>query len=444
MEARSEIKVYSRWRIQLLILLMVLQLFLLFIIARRNFQLMQIAWTITDWSPNRYEIETVTIDGIGDPWYIDRTLFFNQGYQLRHVTDKKTESWDLPSITFEEALFSAVMIGKGNQPWLLLGKRLAHFDGNQWIFLTTPFDAEIHNYLSPSIAFHGPIVWGIDNASNGTRLIRLDLSQEPIQTQEILLPNGLDEQQFKFDCIVPVEDNNLLAIISNNVEVDFYYFQNHLWKNITSFVKTQSSNIYVNDIAVSSDGQIWIVLTDWIRGKHIGKFDPREGSWKWLEIEHTKIADREFEYEQIAIDALGRVWLSAVQLRPKIKTGLVVNGEQDNLVYTPEYNTIGVYNETRDDKLVEVRHYTTANSSLENNRMSRVLLGPDGRIWTWDRQLAWMDSQKRDLPLPLPEWIVFITNQEILLPIMVFILILLVSLIILRQLFRRRAGRKAN
>ena len=371
-----------------------------------------VAWNISDRQANRFEIKAVTIDSHGSPWLIVQKLFRDgDDYELHHVTNNNVDIWDLPSLTFEEMMSVSVAKDNMDNPWLLVGKRLAHWDGTKWVFSSTPLDASIHDYLPPSVAIKDSIVWGIDYSEKkeeGKRIVWLDLGQEPIQSREVLLPAGLDEQKYKFEGIISTGKDNLLAVLSDDMEVSIYRLQNFEWQKITSFQKEQASNLYIRDIVVDLNDQIWVVVNPWVKndGKLVGKYDPKNNIWTWFDIEpQSDVANRFFDYGFIGVDNLGRVWLSAVQYGPDgSRAALFGPSNGDLLGY--ETDTLGVYEENSENKLVEIRHYTSKNSHLETSRVSRLILGSDEKIWTWGKQLVWMDSRQQLLPKPLPNWFV--------------------------------------
>ena len=410
----------------LLYLLIFNQMVVLFLISWNDLPI-SIVWKTVDWSLDRSEINGVAIDGSGEPWFLFDTTSRNNVYQLHHMDKGKTTSWDLPPITFEEAQFVSIAKDKNNNPWLILGKRLAYWDGSQWKFIPMPLDADIKDFICPSVVIKDSIVWGVDTAAEQTRIIQMDINQEPIQAQEITLPDGLDPQEYRFDCIIPGENNGVLAVLSKGVQqVDFYQYQNQEWQKITSFKKEEESYLYVNDVTVDSKGQIWVVLQDWIDGKPVGKFDPKGKIWTWLDMEQPVPNIKYIEYGHIAVDNFGRVWLSATQYGMK---GNIFSPIAQN------FDAIGVYEESPDGKLVDIRQYTTRNSSLKTSRVSKITIGPDGKIWTWSKQLVWMDGTLQELPQPLPDWFVSLVNPKVMI---VFSYLLLAVLIVIQVRNRRR------
>jgi hypothetical protein len=426
-----------------LLLVLICLLLSTFLNNWRNLTL-PIAWNISDRQVNRFEIKAVTIDSNGSPWLIAQKLFRDsEGYELRHITENEVDIWDLPSLTYEEMMSISVAKDKTDTPWLLIGERLAHWNGTEWVFSPTPLNASIHDFLSSSTVIQDSIAWGVDYATEGKRIIRLDLGQEPIQAREILLPDGLDTQKYAFESIVSIGDNDLLAVVSNDMQLDMYRLQNFEWRKITSFQKDQASKLYIQDMVVDSNDRIWVVVNPWVKsdGKLVGKYDPKDNIWTWFDIEpQSDVANRFFDYGFIGVDDLGRVWLSAVQYGPDgSRAALFGSSNSDLLGY--ETDTLGVYEENSENKLVEIRHYTSKNSYLETRRVSRLILGSDEKIWTWGKQLVWMDSRQQLLPKPLPNRFVALTTKYRMIISLLSLAFLIIVFAIQWQIRRQRLVR---
>jgi hypothetical protein len=393
----------------------------------KEFPLIQIAWKMADRTWNLSQrVEKVSIDEHGNPWFI------NDGSKLRYINNGQPFSWDLLPTTYEERIFSEIIGTSEDQgPWILLGKRLLQWDKDRWESFDLPSDANIQSYSQKSVVVRNMVVWGIDSSTNGSRIIQIDLTQHPFQSREIFLPSELTSEQYKFDCIALANENALLAFISNDEKTVIYNFQDGSWRKITEHQKEKQSKVYWGNVVVDAQDQIWVVLESfWWPGNKVGKYNPQEDKWTWFTFEYPDIKGREFEYDELLVDKLGRVWISGFQYKPLTQPG----SDDDKSDYTPEYSVVGVY-EVRESILHEVRHYTPRNSSLDIGRVSRMLLGSDGKIWTGDKRLVWMDSNVSKLALPLPEWASIFTRYEIIIAIQVFgsFLIIIASFIRFRE-----------
>jgi len=386
-----------------------------------------IGWKIADWSFDR-QIKTLTLDDQNDPWFIVEKSLRNREYELHHLTNAGVDSWKLPPITFEEVTFASVAVGADGNPWLILGKRLAHWDGSEWMISPMPLDAEINDYSCPSVAFKGSTVWGIDSASEMTRIIQLDLSQTPVDASATSLPNSLDASQYDFDCILSTK-NGIIAAISSKDQVEFYELQNEVWQKITSFGKDQVSKIYMKDIALDSAGQIWVLFRLRAEEHQVGKYDPQTNKWTWLDVKRKEeFNSYQYDYGHIAVDNFGRVWISAVQFQQGGKLFFSGNVVAD---------TIGVFEE-EGAGLSETIRYTSRNSSLQTSRVARIIVGQDGKVWTWSEQLVWLDGGQESLPTPLPNWLAKLSSTDGLVILIALSVVLLIVLIAVQIKYRFR------
>lgn len=369
-----------------------------------------VGWNISDYTRNRYEVSAVTIDSSHNPWLIAQKLFREgDDYELRHITENNERIWSLPPLTHIEVATIGVAKDSADNPWLVFGERLAHWNGTQWEFVPTPLNADLQDFGSPSLIIEDSIVWGVDYTTEGKRIIRLDVGQEPIQSREIVLPDELVAQGYAFEAIVSTRNDELLVAVNNDVQVAFYSLRDFEWQKITSFQKEETSTVRIRDVVTDSKDQIWVMLQPWISEKNIGKYDPKEDAWTWLDIqEQPELANRHFSYHSIAVDDLDRVWLVAYQSKLEEESAFP---NQDS--YSYEADAVGVFEQGPDNTLVEIRHYTTKNSHLETNLVSDIILGSDEKIWTWGEQLVWMDSSQRELPQPAPDWFVALTSHKV-------------------------------
>jgi hypothetical protein len=371
---------------------------LLFFAQSKNFLVISIAWNTEDWSFKRSSVDLARIDSQGHPWLIVKDYLDFNHYHLRHVTSEGTKSWKLPPLGSASA-FSIGLAEDGNQdPWLIMGKQLAHWEGGQWTFLNTPMDAQLWGVSGMELAVDDSIVWGIDQATHN-RIIRLDLSQPPGKVDVFPLPISSASAGCQIGGIKILPDGDLMAIFHNDSVFGVFRLHGYEWQEITSIQKGISSETCVSDFTVGPDGNIWVLSSSVVENKNVGKFDPQQNAWTWMDIRHPgiegQIGSFEFGYSNIAVDSLGRVWISGDRERGRI-----------------DYDMVGVYEEGAEDTLVEIRHYTSENSSLESGVTHRLLQTLDGRIWSWGGQLVWIQSDKRELPNPAPDWIAVINGRE--------------------------------
>lgn len=397
-----------------------------------------IAWHAVGWTLGYQSITTVVLDNQGDPWFID------DQQRLHHITAEQSQTWELPPLTFQERLLPGLVGGNDGQtpPLVFLGTRLLQWRGGQWQSWPMPLDAKVYRHFCPSIVTQGPQVWGIDSATEGGRIIQFDLSTEPLQATEIFPPAEAQANQFVFHCLVATNTDDFVAVLANATDVAFYRLKQNSWQKVTTFSKTRTSNLYLNDLTVDAAGQIWVVLVDWVPGAKVGRYAPQTDTWVWFDIKHAADSAADlFLYDQIAVDARGRVWLTAEQHQLGGPTLFNTPPATAEPVYTKSHSTVGVYDVTPDNVLVEKWLYTAKNSGLETSRVADLRLEPDGRLWTWNQHLVWMDSTAPTLPTPLPNWVASLLNLPTILVIQFFSLLLIVVVSVLEIRAKRKAQR---
>jgi hypothetical protein len=154
-------------------------------------------------------------------------------------------------------------------------------------------------------------------------------------------------------------------------------------------------------------------------------------AWDWSELR----SEQDFfeNYRSIEIDECGRAWLSgAVYRRQSADVGIF-----EGLV-------LDVFELTADSQARRLVRYTADNSNYQGGHsmsFSGVRLGIDGRMWAADERLVWLDSTARDLPSPLPDWIVAVTSHEVGLILLLsssVVLVVYAVVYVLAQRARRR------
>jgi len=423
----------NKWISGLRTSLLIVQCVVLLLMGWRMAPL-SISWQTEDWSFSANDISAVLIDENNEPWFLVGKSIKNHQYELRHIANGELISWNLSSITFEEAQFASIAVGADGNPWLILGKRLAHWDGNQWIFSPMPFGSDIKDFSCQSVVVKGSTVWGIDNSAAQIRIIQLDIRTDSVQARVISLPDDLNSSPFSFDCIVSTKTGVLVAL-SNEKQVVFYELKDKGFRRITSFEKEQIAKSFINDMAVNSSGQIWVLFGFRNEGKQFGTYNPASDKWTWLDAKREKeFSAYEYDYGHLAVDTFDRVWVSAVQYGSERKLFSFSNVVAD---------TIGVFKEG-DDGLDEVQLYTSLNSSLYTSRVARIIVGSDGKIWTWGEQLVWLDGSQTSLPSTLPSWMAKLSSYNGLVGLTTLSITLLVVMIVLIALQRKTVSQKTS
>jgi hypothetical protein len=194
----------------------------------------------------------------------------------------------------------------------------------------------------------------------------------------------------------------------------FYRLQDDRWQELAG----PSSGNPIKDFAMDHNGRLWALNRPWRDDAWmIGQYDPGTASWAWSELEPAGDSLVR-EYHAIQVDARGRVWLAGTYQDVRLRAR----------------NFVTVFEPVPGAPARRIVEYDDDNSNYQGDISPGSLrLGPDGRIWTADDRLVWMDSTAPELPRPLPAWLASATSLRgrifltvgsviILTPMMVFLI----------------------
>ena len=136
----------------------------------------------------------------------------------------------------------------------------------------------------------------------------------------------------------------------------------------------------VKDVAVAPDGHVWVATAN-----SVATFD----GTRWRFFEKSKGFKVAYSFEKIAVDAHGRVWVTAgsagllmydgtrwtVVSKPSLSTGRALAIDKRGRVWVGTYGGVSVYNGR------SWVAYTHANSKLPTDSVGSLATDARGRIW---------------------------------------------------------------
>jgi hypothetical protein len=313
--------------------------------------------------------------------------------------------WDLPADVDSQlgcGFPRGVAQDGAGRPVVIYVDRLLHWDGEAW--KQEPFaPAESGLSVFPGwVASRGAQVWGTARAANGSEMVLFNLDLSTGEWHVVLPPasavaDGL-AMSHRFHQSV---DGSLLVLMTGENQVRLYLLQDGEWlePGYPIFVPSPAG---ISDFAVDSAGRIWFLLAVGSGKYALGRFDPETTAWDWSELESEQ--DFYKSYRSLEVDERGRVWLSGSAYR-----------KQSAGVATFASFVLDVFELTADGQARWLVGYTPDNSNYQSGHpmsYSGARLGVDGRMWAADDRLVWLDGTARDLPSPLPDWIVAVTSRE--------------------------------
>jgi hypothetical protein len=389
----------------------------------RQYLLLPTGWNRGDYSANRFEVETVRIDSQGDPWLLSWQSYDKNLWQLRHLTGQKTETWDMPGLSIDDRLNFGMMQDAQNEPWLIFENRLLHREGGQWEEYPIPEGADWYSPSDGPLTRPDSILWRMSQSKD--HLLRFDLGAAPPKATKLPLPDSAVSGGYSFERLFEASENKLIALFDGKTDVKFFRYRDNGWEELTAIQKEAPSYSYIRDSTLDSKGNIWILLRTGIAEKTVGRYDPEDNSWIWFVTPLATASGEIYEFTSILIDARGRLWL--------VEKYFGMQPKSDNLVVF-EMDTAGAWK--------EIRRYTKNNSGFQSMAIASNPQAPDGRIWTWDRQLYWIRGDADELPYPLPDWLAFLNSSEGGLWILVGITILIVFILVLQYGARKLDDKK--
>ncbi|MBN1976646.1 MAG: hypothetical protein JW918_04515 [Anaerolineae bacterium] len=395
---------FDRFNIAVLILFILSQVVYWYLSIGHDFVLASVAWKSAWGRALATSVEAFSLDSDDTVWIMTETGLGND-CRVQHVTNSGTRTWDVPD-GMGRLPGCGVPIGlardDAGRPVVVYEDQLLHWDGEAWqheIF------APVENGLrvnSGWVASRGIRLWGTAETANGSGsvLFGLDLSSgefRVVPPPASAVNDGL-AMSYRFRQSV---DGSLLVLMTGGSQVRLYLLRDGEWLEPGCTVFTPSP-ARVSSFAVDSAGRIWLLL-DAEPGKYdLGRFDPETATWDWSEFESGQDFYR--DYESIEVDERGRVWLSGSAYR---RRGANV-GIFEGLV-------LDVFELTADGQAHQLVCYTPDNSNYQGGHsmsFSGVRLGGGGRLWAADDRLVWLDTTARELPSPLPDWILPLTGTE--------------------------------
>jgi hypothetical protein len=389
----------------------------------RQYLLLPLGWNRGDYSANRFEVEGIKIDSLGDPWLLSWQSYDTNLWQIRHITGQETEIWDVPGLNTGDRLNFGIMQDSRNQPWLIFEKRLSHWEGGQWVDYPFPEDADWFSPGDGPLTQPDSILWRL--APSKDHLLRLDLRAAPPQAKKLPLPDAALPGGYSLDRLFGVSENELIALFDRKADAGLFRYRENQWEELTIIAGEEPSYSYIRDSTLDSKGQIWILLMTGIAEKTIGKYDPADNSWTWYATPFPASSGGNYEFTNILLDARGRLWLTERFFGPKAGA-----------------DKLAVFEEDPAGAWKEIRRYTEDNSGFQSMAIAYNPQAPGGRIWTWGRQVYWIHGDADELPSPLPEWLAFLNGSEGGVWTMGFILALILLILVLQSVSRNVSKKK--
>ncbi len=339
-------------------------------------------------------IECYSLDQDGSPW-VAVGAGFNDKYSVVHVTPDGAQTWNLPPEARQLSNIGPYGVARdgAGQPWIAFKQGILHWNGETWDKIST---IQPGSPGQPISSFDTWIWATAGYMGEGDSLYRLDLASGITYT--VPYPESAFLAKMKPSGIHILPNNDLLVSFYNDNEHRAYRLQEDGWQEPGEVIEQPAPKLFISDLTLDSTGQIWALSSRYDNEAWIGKLDSMTEKWDWHRLPpfDDAVADQWVDYRNIQVDNLGRVWIEGYE-----------HGE--NYI-----NFVAVFELTLDDRVNEIVRYTTDNSNYQQGLSDTGLrFGPDGRMWSADDTLTWIDSNAPELPQPLPAWVDIVSSLKV-------------------------------
>jgi hypothetical protein len=358
--------------------------------------------TLDHWSPRVWNEElgpwfthSVSYDSDDTLWAL--TSPYKGDYYIWHLSGENNKHWTLPKEICIECDFSPISHDSRGFPIVISTEvdpsdksksinKVNAWDGQNWVKYSLPQNLSVRDDLSISNLYAMDTrVWGQQNGN----LAYIDFAVNEVrvfQSPEEMQLNGFKLQQFKANW-----DGSLLVKFVAEGKPEFLYrVIDEKWQKLMEY---SSSELRILDFCQDFQGNIWATTLNLANGQaRLGYYDIQDAVWAWNDLNLEKRVGDQIIFQDLAVDAKGRVWLLGIRKN---------KDEKDSL---SRFVLVGNWTE---GSFVPIVEYTENNSNLD---IIDYFIVTNNKIWTTFGSLYWIDTNVDDLPSPMPDWVVWLKD----------------------------------
>ncbi len=331
--------------------------------------------TIPKSTPFSYIYE-YSVDTDGAVWAVDGKASSDNAYNIRHITNGKTNSWKFLDPSDDYLL--NVGGDKDDSPWIFKWYTTFHWENGQWVEVPYPIDLQrIEDNLKWEI-FDGSFWVLLDESNNNSPgLFAWNLTNN--ESQIILLP-AYKSVDFS-ERLRRNSDGSLLLLRAYNKDIrtiEIFQLKDQNWEYLISFRAPENadlSNVGYIDATIDASGQFWffVPLEDH-GGYFIYRLNAQSNQWESTELTNTLGAEF-IELYRFDVDSFGRIWVGS-------------------------YNALRAFAPNWGHEAEQLVYYTRENSGAIIGGYNMVYA--DGKIWA-SYEPIWINANAEKLPRPFPD-----------------------------------------
>lgn len=360
-------------------------------------------WNWNAFSPWTFSSENIsgfTVESSSSVWIVTRD-YVSEQLTINHLDGNKTQSWTIPGneMSGTNARHVQILVDSKQQPVLVGQDNLYVPAGTAWGKIPYPagYSADLDR-LSTASNLSNEIWAVLTNQELDHPDLLIHIQADHPQPQPVELADPETHQLIRPQKIVPAPDGSFLLqdgkriYVIRNGTIQLHYD-----------VMTRDQ-LGIEDFTLLNNKELYVLLSS---------FPAQEGSVERIDAQGQPTLTQlpmvaaepngpERFYESIEVDSHGRLWIGG-------------NYPYFMAVFEPDWQGTA-------RKMVEYNEY---NSSYQNGGYgSDVVMSSDGRIWSADDRLVWIDSNAAELPEPLPDWLAKARQDFVLSRIAIALLVL--------------------
>ncbi|HMZ44649.1 MAG TPA: hypothetical protein PLI15_16485 [Anaerolineales bacterium] len=290
------------------------------------------------------------------------------GYTLYYLPGEN--KWTLPEDQYGESYPQFVSGDPNGFPIVWMDTGAFHYEIDDWRFI--PYE----NSLDVNMDF-----FDSRGVASGTKCLMIESQKNQIVEIDALtgkwsvihLPEDVNQQDALPISMRRASNGDILVLIVDNPAASVYVLSDGEW--MLQKYPVSMPGGFVKDYSLDNDGSLWVLLADY-RYFAVEKIDLNGNASK------TQLPFQDDVYvDQLIVDGLERLWVT----------------ERFSDVLT-------VFNPVWDGTAVEVVQYTEHNSNYQGGDLHYLEISPDGRVWSFGKNIITMDATVNKLPSPWPAW----------------------------------------
>lgn len=343
---------------------------------------------VGSWESLSNSVVGASIESSDSIWIAKRD-FTSDTVIVEHLWNHQTQTWSLLDKDNQMIVGAPrILVDSHGQPVLLTRENVQLLKDGQWQKQNYGIGYRSSPYSYNTLFVFANDCWmTIDNIiESPSKELLVHIQADDPKPQVVTLLDPVTQKSLTPESILTAADgttllrqNNIIYLLRDGkVQPQRYIASSQALDQIADFTLTDDGTVYV--LFSAGYGSDNFVEKIDAQGTHVSTRLPllQQGNGHYL------------RYNSIEVDVHGRLWI----------TGTVPSFVS---VVEPSWGGQGR----------EIVKYDRYNSSYQDGLYTELLRTQDGRMWSADHYLVWVDSNAAQLPMPLPDWLAALRNIQV-------------------------------